>query len=413
MPSLTDVKEQMSSLRYQAQQISLEAGVELDFSKVKCISGTTEDKITKWKALQMEMTELGAEQDRLTAIAAQMKLNEVQYQLDNAPVNSPPFGEGRSSMAVTPSGSIRKILDNSPEFKVLRERQAGTARIELPDYKTLITLTTISPQNDRRAPIRMRLEERTVMDAIGESAAASATVEWYEETTFTNAAVETAEGVAKPESALAWTLRTSAVKTIATWIPVTVQALQDNDFLESEIRNRLILMVQRREEQQVLTGDATGENLRGILATVGIQTQAKGADPVPTALFKGMQLVRGSAGSGFAEPDLIVMHPADYTEMMVLQTTAGDYLLQAILQQAPEARLWGLPIRQTTGMTQNTALIGAFDLGAEIFRRGGLSVAASTEHSTYFTENKVAVRAESRIALAVQVPTAFCSVTGI
>ena len=40
-------------------------------------------------------------------------------------------------------------------------------------------------------------------------------------------------------------------------------------------------------------------------------------------------------------------------------------------------------------------------------RKGGLRVEASNSHSTFFQENKVAIRAEERLALAVYRPAAF------
>jgi hypothetical protein len=36
-----------------------------------------------------------------------------------------------------------------------------------------------------------------------------------------------------------------------------------------------------------------------------------------------------------------------------------------------------------------------------------MELAISTEHSTYFTENKIAVRAEKRVALVVYRPASF------
>lgn len=416
MASLKELTEERDALQYRSKQIYQEAtsgGSGFDWTNVRVIDGSTEEKQAEWGRIEARLNEVTADWESMKRVETEMRAAANQYEQSRFPVNTPPHLPTEGDGAFNRPISIREELTNSSEFKILRERKAGTARIELPEAKTLITLTTVSPQNDRRGLVNMRLEDRTVMDMIGESPASSATVEWYEETTVTNAAAETAEGSAKPEAALAWTLRSSAVKTIAVWIPVTVQALDDVPFLESQIRDRLVFMVRRRQEQQVLTGDATGENLRGILNTSGIQTQAKGADSVPTAVFKAIQKVRGAGGSGFAEPDGIVMHPNDYTDFYTLQDTTGNFVLQAILQQNEDPRIWGMRIRQTTAITENTALVGAYALGAEIYTRGGLSVAASTEHASYFTENKVAIRAEVRMALAVMVPTAFCTVTGI
>jgi HK97 family phage major capsid protein len=72
-----------------------------------------------------------------------------------------------------------------------------------------------------------------------------------------------------------------------------------------------------------------------------------------------------------------------------------------------------MTVRQTTGITEGTGLVGAFRPYAEVLRREGITITLSTEHSTYFVENKVAILAEERLALAVYRPSAFATVTGI
>jgi HK97 family phage major capsid protein len=183
-------------------------------------------------------------------------------------------------------------------------------------------------------------------------------------------------------------------------------------FLEGQIRNRLAFFVRRIEEQQLLGGDGTPPNLRGILNRSGIQTQAKGADPTPDTVYKAMQLIRGAAGAGFAEPTGVVFHPNDWTAIKLLRTADGIYIWGSPSEDGPD-RIWGLPVRQTTAMTENTGLVGAFRPHAEVIRREGVTVTLSTEHSTYFVENKVAILAESRLALAVYRPSAFATCTGI
>jgi HK97 family phage major capsid protein len=258
----------------------------------------------------------------------------------------------------------------------------------------------------------MALEERTVADLMLQGQIDRGTVEYYEETTVTNNAATVAEGGTKPESALAWTLRTETARKIAHFVPATKESLDDVSFLESAIRGRLAYGVRRIEETQILSGDGNAPNLRGILNRSGIQTQAKGADPTPDAIYKAMQKVRGSAGFGFAEPTALVIHPNDWTDIKLLRTADGIYLWGNPSDEGPD-RIWSLMVRQTTGITEGTGLVGAFRPHAEVLRREGITITLSTEHSTYFVENKVAILAESRLALAVYRPSAFATVTGI
>lgn len=417
MSSLADSQSKLDALRYKMHAIYAEAGPELDFGKVRVIDGSTNEKISQFQALEREMTDVGAEVDRLKALDAQMKLNEIEYHRGMQPVNAPPWGPIEPQSWLTRADNLTKMIMENPEFKTLRERKQGTAQMELPisELKALITVGSASPQADRQGFQQAGVEERTVIDMVGTSQTTANSLDYYEETTVVAQAAVVAEGASKPEGTEAYTLRTVPIVKIAVWIPITKEALDDVPFLESQIRGRLAYNVQRVEETQVLTGSgAVGppQLIRGLYNASGIQTQAKGADPTPDAVFKAMQLVRGAAGSGFMEPDGIVMHPNDWTDIKLLRTVDGIYLWGAPSQEGPD-RLWGLPVRQTTGATQNTALVGAFAAGAEVYRREGITITASTEHASYFIENKVALLAESRLGLAIWRPTAFATVTGI
>jgi HK97 family phage major capsid protein len=415
MPTLAEIREEIAAKSEALHKLFEQAGLDMDMSKVTDLTGDSAAKAAEFKRRNDELTALGKKRDELTDWAKMAETVRAEHEHSNKPAGGFVHPGGKTAASQPEEKSLRRIIADSADYKSFLDRGAnGTARIHLPaaDAKTLITLTTISPQAQRREQVPSAQEERTVADLMLESTTDSNTVEYYEETTFTNAAAETAEAGTKPESAIAFTLRTETVRDIATWIPATRQTLRDNGFLEGQIRGRLMFMVRRREEAELLTGDGSAPNLRGILNRSGIQTQAKGADPVPTAIFKALQLVRGSAGSGFAEPTAVVLHPADWTDIRTLTTADGIYIWGSPAEMGPE-RIWGKEVRQTTALTQNTGLVGAFRPYAEVIRREGITIVLSTEHSTYFVENKVAILAEEALALAVYRPSAFATVTGI
>jgi HK97 family phage major capsid protein len=416
MPTLAEVREEIAAKSQALHKLFEQAGPEMDMTKVTDLTGDSATKAAEFKRRNDELTALGKQRDELTDWDAMRDRARKEHEHASRPVGPMVHPNGTQNGHQEPAQkSLRQIIAESPEYKAFVERGAnGTARIHVavPDTKTLITLTTISPQARRQAPVDMALEERTVGDLMMQGTTDSTTIEYYEETTVTNNAAAVAEGATKPESALAWTLRTETVRDIAHWIPATRQALRDVSFLESQIRGRLTFGVQRAEEAELLSGSGVAPHLTGLLNRSGIQTQAKGADPVPDAIFKAMQKVRGAAGAGFAEPTAVVLHPNDWTDIRLLRTADGIYIWGSPSDAGPE-RIWSKEVRQTTGITEGTGLTGAFRPFAEVVRREGITIEVSTEHSTYFIENKVAIRAEEALTLAVYRPSAFATVTGI
>jgi HK97 family phage major capsid protein len=257
-------------------------------------------------------------------------------------------------------------------------------------------------------PIVPGSEVRSIASLMPEGRTAQNAIPYMEETTTTSGAAERAETAAATESALALEEKTSPVREIATSLPVTDIALEDEPMVESYIDTRLRTFVTLRENLQLISGNGGGVNLRGILNVVGVQTQAKGADPTPDAVYKAMTKVR--VGSYF-EPTAGVFHPNDWQDIRLLRTADGIYIFGSPSDAGPE-RIWGIDAVQTTQMTENTALVGAFRAGAQVFRRSTLSLQIGWVNDQFVKRQRTILVTE-RLALVVFRPAAFCMVTGI
>jgi HK97 family phage major capsid protein len=327
------------------------------------------------------------------------------------PLNPAPES-GRMQSA--PTKTLGELFTESEAYK--NRQRKGDINVQLPEFdfmqaKTLMeTGAGFAPQSIRTGKVVEYAHRRPVVaDLIPQTPTDQAAVVYMEETTFTNAAATRSEGGQAGESALAYTERTATVREIAHFLPVTEIQLEDVPVVQSLINNRLLTMLDLTEEVQLLTGDGIAPNIMGFLNHASVQSQAKGTDPVPDAIYKGMTLVRHT---GFAEPSAVVIHPNDWEGIRLLRTTDGIYIWGSPAEAGPE-RIWGLPAVITTAETENTALLGDFELYAEIFRRRGANIKVSDSHSDYFIKGKLAIRADKRLAMAIYRGPAFCKITGI
>lgn len=226
-----------------------------------------------------------------------------------------------------------------------------------------------------------------------------------------------AEGGAKPQFHIGDpTQKSDALKKIAGFLKFTDEMVEDADFWVSEINQRGLYLLALVEEAQLLTGSGAGANIEGLLERSGVQTEtAQDAEDNADALFRAMTKIQTATG---LTADGVVINPADYQALRLAKDAnkqyygggffQGQYGSGGVEWQPP---IWGLRTVVSAAVPAGTAVVGAFEAGATVYRKGGVRVESTNSHSTDFTSNLITTRIEERVALAVRYPAAFVEVT--
>lgn len=330
--------------------------------------------------------------DRIFLIEQKMANGEVPYGGSHAPG----------------AGIADEILSHS-HFQLFKEGGSKSVRIQLErplfETKTTITSSTTLVPPQRQPEIRSPAQRRmSVRDLLVNTPITSGSLEYVKETGFTNAAAPVAETVAKPESALTFSLVTGTVRTIAHWIPASKQVLDDAQQLKSYIDRRLLFGLQIVEEDQLLSGDGTGQNLTGLIpaATAYDTSMNIMGDTQLDKLRHGIRQLELS----FHQPTGIVLHPTDWEKIELIKDDNARYIF-GDPKNGGSTNVWSVPRVTTPAIAAGTFLLGDFGQGCELFDRQLATVEISTEHASFFTENKIAIRAEERLLLAIYKPLAL------
>lgn len=315
--------------------------------------------------------------------------------------------------------SLGEQFVESANFKSFVEsRKAGGSVLSSGPIELKATLTesglgstnVVAPQ---RLPgiLPTLFQKLTIADLIPSGTTSSNLVRYLVESTATNAASTVAEEGLKPASALNFNSVDEPVRKIATIFKVTDEMLEDIDQAASYINGRLVLFVQIEEEAQLVRGAGTGNDLNGILNRSGLTAaQAKSSDSIADAVHKEITKIRVAS---FLDPTGLVFHPNDWEAAVLEKDSQLRYYGNGPFNNETNPTYWSLPVVSTTAMTENTVLVGAFQTAAQVFRRTGITVDMTNANEDDFKYNRVAIRAEERLALAVYRPAGFGTVTGV
>lgn len=209
----------------------------------------------------------------------------------------------------------------------------------------------------------------------------------------------------KPQSKLQFTSDQATVKTIAHWEAIHRHTIQDVPQLQTTVNNELLYGLKLKEDDQILNGDGTGDNLRGVLNTPGIQTYTPGgAEWKSDSLRRAITL----AVLAYYPPTGIILHPNDWEDVELQRGTTNDhYAITTNIAVGITPQVWRMPVVETPAMNESQFLLGAFGTAAQLYDRQEANIRIAEQHQDYFIRNAVLILCEERVALAVKRPEAF------
>lgn len=309
--------------------------------------------------------------------------------------------------------------------ELARLKGARGMNLVLPEYKaaadTHLTTTTgagiILPEHDLNI-VRGKRQRPFLAEWLGSGSLNSNTLIYFTESpTVEGAATTVAEGAKKPQLHFPdYDPVTETLKKVAGYIKISTEMTEDAAFLVSEIEGRLLYQLQLAEEDQLLNGNGSGSNLSGLLNRSGLQAEtATGQDDVFDAIYRAMTKIETATD---LVADGLAINPMDYQKLRLSKDGNGQYIAGGPFQgqygngeTLENPAIWGKRTIVTPAIAPGTILVGAGQLGATVYRKGGLTLQATNTNEDDFLNNKIAILGEERLALAVRRPSAFVKVT--
>lgn len=221
------------------------------------------------------------------------------------------------------------------------------------------------------------------------------------EVSFTNRAAETAQGALKPESEAVFEQYPVPVQVVAHWMKVSNQLLADAPAIASYIDTRLRDGLAQRIERQLLLGDGSTPNLSGLTDGGNFTAYtATSGDNLADAINRAKYALWATGNA----PDTVIVNPADWSAMELARDTSGGAYLYGTPGTLAGTTPFGVAVVMSNHMPQGSFLIGNLAGSATIYQRAGATVEMGFVNDD-FTRNLVTLRAEERLALAVDRPS--------
>ena len=310
--------------------------------------------------------------------------------------------EGMGKQADTVAESAGAEFIKSDAFKRLVAGESQIARLEIKNTVTSGT-TTVFPQQNQ-AIISGDFKPLTIRQLLRSVPVSSNAVYSLREASWTNNAAEVSQGAAKPESALTMEQYNVTIQTVAHFIKVTNQLLADAPAVMAYIDTRLRDGLAQRIDAQLLNGNGTSPNLSGITDTSNFTSYTASSGDL---LFDAINRAKYALWAKGYMPDAVIVNPADWGAAERTREGAGTGMYLAGLPGTMSGmNPFGVRIVLSANMTEGKFAIGAFDQAAVVYNRQGATVEMGYVNAD-FTNNVVTLRAEERLALAVEKPSAI------
>lgn len=354
-------------------------------------------------AVEKVSTELKGEIKDLTEKAR--TLGTVVSQMKNVSTN------------VNPESNIEKLEKEIASKKAtIKEIGKGVSAEELV-VKANVTRTSIATTN-----------ESTMLDGIGQMSRKARSlydvctklpvtgtdnqgivhyIDW-DEGTSVKAAAMIAEGGTFPESTAAFKGYTLSLRKVGDTLPVTDEFFEDEATAAAELDMFLTQNVEAKIDDQLINGDNTGQNLKGLVTSVTAYTAAAsgitGAN-VYDLIVKVRSSISVPGGNKYAQFNA-VMNQNTVDSLVLKKDTTNNYLF------GPDHPIYSMIIVDNN-VADNVLVVGDFRY-ARIYEKGGVVLSKGLQNAQFGTD-LMTLKARKRLLFLIRNVdlTGFKKVTSI
>ena len=364
-------------------------GIKSDISKLteEKINAVKDGAASEAKALGEKIADLKAaaeaNQKALDAIIAERKDIKIEAKTKS-------FDEQVYDSLKGNEAKLKSMFENGDNGKINVKAAATMTRANYSGGT--VGLSTWDPSFalvPRRAPRLRQIVNTFSVD--------SQYVAWAEQTARDGGAGQTAEGAAKTQADFDIVEANKKVEKITAYTKVSKEALADIKFLQREINNDLISLVELKLDTDLYSGSGTTPAIKGLtgyatafsVASTGLATAIDGATELDVLRAAMWQIE-----NAYFTPNYICLNPIDVAKIDMLKSTTGEYLVHQAAGQFMFKAFYGLPIVSSNVITAGDFLIGDFSK-SNLGIREEINIAVGFENDD-FTKNLVTILAEMR-----------------
>ena len=240
----------------------------------------------------------------------------------------------------------------------------------------------------------------------------AAVIRFPKETAYDDGADVAAGGTAVGQSDFDITAVSVNVEKLGTFMRITEEMLNDTPQLSSYLAARVPGKVLSKEDQQLLGGSGTSNELDGFFTASNSAAFAAGAfaDAIEAANeYDVLIAAMNQLNLNNYTASTIILNPTDLHKIVLLKSSQNEYLRQQIYQGI-QPSIMGIPVTINTAVTAGNFLVGDLSVASQLWIRDNLAVEFSREDSTNFRDYFVTVRVQERVAHSIYQPNAV--VTG-
>lgn len=219
----------------------------------------------------------------------------------------------------------------------------------------------------------------------------------WDEATTVRAATMVAEGAAFPESTAKFKWYSEDLRKIGDTLPVTEEFFEDEAMAASELEMFLDVNVNLVIDTQLVNGDGTGQNLKGLLNVAPAYTPVASGISAPNLKDLAIKVkndITRSRGSKYS-PDMALVNSLTMESLILKKDSTNNYIFDE-----NTGTIGGLAVVMDENVPNNQMIVGDRRY-ARIYEKTGVVLSKWMPGNQYL-EDEITIKARKRMLLLVK-----------